>query len=117
MLIKHLFSNFQQGEALSSALRISSFYPTKRLQTFSISSNFSSAISTKSSRNGSSRNGSTNSVPIDADRDEGEDAATHREYGYEAADLAVDVTKRPVPNEHVDKVEGDVQGGHHGVGD
>ena len=56
-------------------------------------------------------------VPVNADSDEGEDAATHREYGYEAANLAVDVTKRPVPNEHVDKVEGDVQGGHHGVGD
>ena len=103
MLIKHLFSNFQQGEALSSALRISSFYPTKRLQTFSISSNFSLAISTKSSRNGS-----TNYVPIDADRDEGEDAATHREDRYEAADLAVDVAEGPVAGEHVDKVEGDV---------
>ena len=117
MLIKHLFSNFQQGEALSSALRISSFYPTRRLQTFSISSNFSLAISTKSSRNGSSRNGSINYVPVDADCDEGEDAATHREDRYEAAYLAVDVAEGPVAGEHVDEVEGDVQGGHHRVGD
>ena len=56
-------------------------------------------------------------VPVNTDSDEGEDAATHGEYGDEAADLAVDVTKRPVPDEHVDEVEGDVQGGHHSVGD
>ena len=87
------------------------------LQTFSISSNFSLAISTKSSRNGSSINGSINYVPIDADGNEGEDAATHREDRYEAAYLAVDVAEGPVAGEHVDEVEGDVQGGHHRVGD
>ena len=55
--------------------------------------------------------------PISGNGDEGEDAATHGDDGDEGADLAVDVAEGPVAVQHVDEVEGHVQGRDHRVGD
>ncbi len=54
-------------------------------------------------------------LPLNSNSDECENAATDREDGDVAADLAVGVSEGPLAHDHVVGVEGHVQGGNHGV--
>lgn len=54
-------------------------------------------------------------LPVDADGNEGEDAAADGEDGDEVSDLAVDGAEGPVARQHVHQVEGHIQRRHHRV--
>lgn len=56
-------------------------------------------------------------LPVNGYRHQGEDAGANGENRDELADLAVERAERPMAVKHVDIIEGDVQGGHHGIRD
>ena len=56
-----------------------------------------------------------NDIPVSRDCHKSEYTSTHWDDRNEWAYFAVDISEGPVAVEHVHKVEGDVEGGHHGV--